>query len=79
MPWSVRCTELYSSLYRDALGVQLEDGLSGGVWRVCRRPGRILDRRKLLVPVHLQQRHALGQRERVEDEQLQLDALHSPK
>ena len=55
--------------------MQRQDGRARGVGRVGGRPRRVLDRRKLLVAADLQQRDVLGQRERVKDEQLQLDAL----
>jgi len=62
-----------------APGVQRERGGARGVGRVGGRAGRVLDRRKLVLAPHLQQRAALGQREAVEDEQLQLDALRAPR
>lgn len=56
--------------------VQGQDGVARCVRRVWQAlPGRVLHRRKLLLAPHLKERGGGGQREGVENEELQLDAL----
>ena len=52
-----------------------QDEPSCSVWVILASARRVLDWRKLLFPLHLQQGSSLGQGEGIKDEQLQLDTL----